>query len=399
MAKRRLTQQQKNRIQAIQQKRRDRLDNQAETCLGKDETENPPLEGRVIIRHGATLGIESADGQLFQCLTRQHIGHPVCGDRVIWHRTGDEGGVVTALQSRSSVLSRPDYSGRDKPLAANLTQLVVVVAPKPEPSGYLLDQYLVTALLRPGNSPDKKGAIGVLSRVLPRLREAFPRARFRVRLDAGFAAPDVLDFLDEQGDVEYAVAIGKNSILERRARRYMGRARRLSRESGKTEHVYAETRYATKTWSWKRRIIIKAEVTRHPGRDPKDNPRFVITNMTQTPRWVYEKFYCRRGDIENRIKELHHGLEIGRTSCSRFLANQLRVFLTAAAYVLMQELRLKAARTKLARAQVSTLRERLLKIGARAHSSVRRIVMQLPMGYPDAHAWATVARALGAVPG
>jgi len=145
MAKRRLTQQQKNRIQAIQQKRRDRLDNQAETCLGKDETENPPLEGRVIIRHGATLGIESADGQLFQCLTRQHIGHPVCGDRVIWHRTGDEGGVVTALQSRSSVLSRPDYSGRDKPLAANLTQLVVVVAPKPEPSGYLLDQYLVTA--------------------------------------------------------------------------------------------------------------------------------------------------------------------------------------------------------------------------------------------------------------
>jgi hypothetical protein len=261
------------------------------------------------------------------------------------------------------------------------------------------DQYLVTALLRPGNSPDKKGAIGVLSRLLPRLREAFPRARFRARLDAGFAAPDVLDFLDEQGDVEYAVAMAKNSILVKRARRHMGRARRLSRESGKTEHVYAETRYATKTWPWKRRIIIKAEVTHHPGRDAKDNPRFVITNMTQTPRWVYEKFYCRRGDIENRIKELHYGLEIDRTSCSRFLANQLRVFLTAAAYVLMQELRLKAARTKLARAQVSTLRERLLKIGARVQSSVRRVVLQLPMGCPDAHAWGRVARALGAVPG
>jgi hypothetical protein len=261
------------------------------------------------------------------------------------------------------------------------------------------DQYLVTALLRPGNSPDKKGAIGVLSRLVPRLREAFPRARFRVRLDAGFAAPDVLDFLDAQGDVEYAVAMGKNSILERRVRRHMGRARRLSRESGKTEHVYAETRYAAKTWPRKRRIIIKAEVTRHPGRDPKDNPRFVVTNMTQTPRWVYERFYCLRGDIENRIKELNLGLEIGRTSCSRFLANQLRVFLTAAAYVLMQELRLKAARTKLARAQVSTLRERLLKIGARVHSSVRRIVLQLPMGCPDSHAWGAVARALGAVPG
>jgi hypothetical protein len=261
------------------------------------------------------------------------------------------------------------------------------------------DQYLVTALLRPGNSPDKKGAIGVLSRLVPRLREAFPRARFRVRLDAGFAAPDMLDFLDAQGDVEYAVAMGKNSILERRARRHMGRARRLSKQSGKTEHVYAETRYAAKTWPRKRRIIIKAEVTRHPGRDPKDNPRFVVTNMTQTPRWVYEKFYCQRGDIENRIKELNLGLEIGRTSCSRFLANQLRVFLTAAAYVLMQELRLKAARTKLARAQVSTLRERLLKIGARVHSSVRRIVLQLPMGCPDAHAWGRVARSLGAVPG
>jgi hypothetical protein len=261
------------------------------------------------------------------------------------------------------------------------------------------DQYLVTALLRPGNSADKKGAIGVLSRLLPRLREAFPRARFRVRLDAGFAAPDVLDFLDEQGDVEYAVAMAKNSILVKRARRHMGRARRLSRQSGKSEHVYAETRYATKTWPYKRRVIIKAEVTRHPGRDPKDNPRFVITNMTQTPRWVYEKFYCRRGDIENRIKELHHGLEIDRTSCSRFLANQLRVFLTAAAYVLMQELRLKAARTKLARAQISTLRERLLKIGARVHSSVRRIVLQLPMGHPYAHAWGRVAHALGAVPG
>jgi hypothetical protein len=261
------------------------------------------------------------------------------------------------------------------------------------------DQYLVTAVLRPGNSPDKKGALGVLSRLLPRLRAAFPKARFRVRLDAGFAAPDVLDFLDEQGDVEYAVAMGKNSILVKRASRHMGRARRLSRESGKTEHVYAESLYAAKTWPRRRRIIIKAEVTRHPGRDPKDNPRFVITNMTQTPRWIYEKFYCHRGDIENRIKELHYGLEIDRTSCSRFLANQLRVLLTAAAYVLMQELRLRAARTKLSRAQVPTLRDALLKIGARVQSSVRRIVLRLPTTFPYDHAWGTVARSLGAAPG
>lgn len=261
------------------------------------------------------------------------------------------------------------------------------------------DQYLVAAVLRPGNSPDKVGSLGVLSRLLPRLRVAFPKARFRVRLDAGFAAPDVLDFLDEQGDVDYAVAIGKNSILLRRSGKHMAQARRLSKTSGETEKVYAETSYAAKTWPHRRRIIIKAEVTRHPGRDPKDNPRFVVTNMTQTPRWVYEDFYCHRGEIENRIKELHHGLEIDRTSCSRFLANQLRVYLTAAAYVLMQDLRLRAAGTKLARAQVSTLRDALLKIGARVGSSVRRIVVHLPESFPFAHVWGTVAHSLGAATG
>ncbi len=258
------------------------------------------------------------------------------------------------------------------------------------------DQYLVAAILRPGNSPDKRGSLGLLSRLLPRLRTAFPKARLRVRLDAGFAAPEVLDFLDQQGDVEYAVAMGKNRILLRRAGKHMAQARRLSKTSGKTEHVYAETLYAAKTWPHRRRIIIKAEVTRHAGREAKDNPRFVITNMTQTPRWIYEKFYCRRGRIENRIKELHHGLEIDRTSCSRFLANQLRVLLTAAAYVLMQELRLRAARTKLARAQVSTLRDALLKIGTRISTSVRRIVLRLPTSHPYAHAWGRVAASLGA---
>lgn len=261
------------------------------------------------------------------------------------------------------------------------------------------DQYLVAAVLRPGNSPDKRGSLGVLSRLLPRLRAAFPKARFRVRLDAGFAAPDVLDFLDQQGDVDYAVAIGKNSVLLKRAGKHMAQARRLSRKSGETEHVYSETLYAAKTWPCRRRIIIKAEVTRHPGREPKDNPRFVVTNMIQSPRWVYEDFYCRRGEIENRIKELHHGLEIDRTSCSRFLANQLRVLLTAAAYVLMQELRLRAARTKLARAQVSTLRDCLLKIGARVRCSVRRIVLNLPQSFPYLHAWGTVAHSLGAAAG
>ncbi len=261
------------------------------------------------------------------------------------------------------------------------------------------DQYLVAAVLRPGNAPDKRGALGVLLRLLPRLRAAFPKARLRVRLDAGFAVPEVLNFLAEQDGVDYAVSIGKNSILLERAEKHMAEVRRLSQASGRTEHVYAETQWAAKSWPSRRRIIIKAEVTRHPGRDPKDNPRFLVTNMTQAPRWVYERFYCQRGEIENRIKELHHGLEIDRTSCSRFLANQLRVLLTAAAYVLMQELRLRAARTKLARAQVSTLREALLKIGTSVSASVRRIVLQMPESFPFTHAWGTVAHSLGACSG
>lgn len=146
MAKRRLTQQQKNRIQAIQHKRRERLENQAKASL-EAGNDLEAAEGRVVIRHGATLGVENGDGHIIQCQTRQHIGHPVCGDRVVWQPTEGETGVVTALLPRTSVLSRPDYSGRDKPLAANLSQLVIVLAPRPEPSGYLLDQYLVTAEL------------------------------------------------------------------------------------------------------------------------------------------------------------------------------------------------------------------------------------------------------------
>ena len=116
-------------------------------------------------------------------------------------------------------------------------------------------------------------------------------------------------------------------------------------------------------------MIIKADIALHPGRKPKDNPRFIVTNLTTTPKFIYQKVYCARGDIENRIKELKHGLEIDRTSCSSFKANQFRLLMTAAAYVLMQELRLHARRTGCARAQVNTLRLRLLKLGVWIESS------------------------------
>jgi hypothetical protein len=259
------------------------------------------------------------------------------------------------------------------------------------------EQYLFAYVLRPGNVGASVGALGILSRLLPKLRTAFPRARLRVRLDGGFAAPQIFAFLEREG-LEYAVAMGKNKVLERRAARPMGTARRLSRESGETEHLYKECRYAAGTWDQRRRVIIKAEVVRHPGRKPKNNPRFVVTNLKQSPRHLYEVIYCARANIENRIKELHHGLEIDRTSCTRFLANQLRGLLTAAAYVLYQELRLRAARTAFRSAQVSTLREHLMKLGAWVESTVRRIVLHLPAACIHRNDWQIIARSLGAAP-
>lgn len=143
MAKRRLTQKQRERISSIQEKRRNRLNKKADTEL--DQAEGKPLEGLVITRHGQNLVVADQKGELHYCLWRQNIGHLVCGDRVIWQSTGKKTGVVIALLDRTSVLARPDYSGREKPLAANITQLVIVLAPEPKPSEYLLDQYLVTA--------------------------------------------------------------------------------------------------------------------------------------------------------------------------------------------------------------------------------------------------------------
>ena len=263
------------------------------------------------------------------------------------------------------------------------------------------EQYLVAAVLRPGNVSGSCGAIGILRRLLRRLHAAFPGALFRVRLDGGFAAPEVLEFLDRQPSVEYIVNLASHAVLDRLVEPAMRTARRLSQESGQTEHVYGEfrTHQTQKSWKHERRILYKAEVTRHPNRDPKDNPRFVVTNMKQSPRWLYEKVYCQRGDLENRIKELHDGMDIGRTSCTSFWANQFRVLMTAAAYVLLQELRLRLARTDRARAQVSTLRERFLKLGVQVVASVRRVVLHLPQAFPERDRFHRLALSLGAQSG
>jgi hypothetical protein len=260
------------------------------------------------------------------------------------------------------------------------------------------EQYLCASVLRPGNVTAPVGAVGILRRLLMMIRHFFSGVRIRIRLDGGFAHPALLDFLDAEPNLEYVVAMAKNAVLQRKAEEAMQYARVLAGVTGETEHVYGEANYAAGSWERERRILIKAEVVCGEGKEAKDNPRFVLTNMTQSPQWLYEKVYCQRGDIENRIKELH-ALQIDRTSCSRFWANQFRVMLTAAAYVLMQELRLRAAHTDCARAQVWTLRERLLKLGARVVVSVRRVVLHLPASFPFLSAFQQVALALGASPG
>jgi Transposase DDE domain group 1 len=258
------------------------------------------------------------------------------------------------------------------------------------------EQFAVAAVLRPGNAPAHRGARGLLRRLLRQLRAAFPEAVLRVRLDGGFASPQLFTFLERE-EVEYVVAMASNVRLEKRARRLMGKARMRSRASGHTEHLYGDTWYAARRWKRKRRVVIKAEVVRHPDRAPKNNPRFVVTNLAAAPATVY-RLYCQRGDVENRLKELHHGLELDRTSCSRFLANQFRVLLTLAAYILFQELRRRAAGTTCADAQVTTLRERLLKLAVWVERSVRRIVLHLPMTFPWRSTWRQMARAVGATP-
>jgi hypothetical protein len=255
-------------------------------------------------------------------------------------------------------------------------------------------QFAVAAVLRPGTAAAGMGARGILRALLRKLRAAFPSATFRVRLDGGFASAKLFTFLERE-QVEYVVAMASNRRLDKRARRLMGRARMLSRATGETAHLYGDTRYAARTWTRTRRVIIKAEVVRHPGRAPKNNPRFVVTNLTAPPPAVYE-VYCQRGDVENRLKELHHGLEMDRTSCSTFRANQFRVLLALTAYILFQELRRRAATTGCADAQVTTLRERLLKLAVWVERSARRIVLHLPTSFPWLPTWRHLARAVGA---
>jgi hypothetical protein len=257
-------------------------------------------------------------------------------------------------------------------------------------------QSLLCAVLRPGNAGAALGLVPLLRRLLEKIRTAFPKARIRVRLDGGFGTPSVLDFLEEAG-VEYVVGLGIWPAIKKRGEKALRQAGREHKRTGKTHQVFEETTYQTRAWAEPRRVVYKAEVVDFPGREPRHNLRFVVTNFKMTPKNTYT-WYCKRGDPENRIKELKCGLELGRTSCSSFRANQLRVQLTAAAYVLMQELSRQARTTDWRDAQVTRMRDQLLKLPVWVEESVRRIVMHLPKSFLGMEGWQRIALRLGAVP-
>ena len=256
-------------------------------------------------------------------------------------------------------------------------------------------QHVVAALLRPGTGAATRGVRGLLRRLFTKLRALFPHARLRVRADAGFADAKLLAFLDA-AEVEYVLGLASNRRLDKRVRRLLGRARMRARTTGETATLYGETRYAARRWDRKRRIIMKAEVLCYPGRSPKDNPRFLVTNLPHRPATVYTRLYCGRGDMENRLKELQHGVAMDRTSCSRFVANQFRLLFSVAAYALLQALQSFARTAGLGAAQVWTLRERLLKVAVWVERSVRRIVLHLPQAFPWRDTWRELAEALTA---
>ena len=257
------------------------------------------------------------------------------------------------------------------------------------------DQYLFAAVLHPGVASAKDGARGVLGRILKILRRSFRKARILVRLDGGFAGPEIFDFLDAQ-KVDYVVGMPGNKVLDKRAEDLMNIVRCLCERTGRGEALFGETRYAAGSWNGKeRRVIYKAEIVRYPGRAARDNQRFVVTNLRHAPERVYD-IYRMRGESENRIKEMQHGMRLDLTSCVSFKANQMRVLMTAAAYVLMQTLRSRLSHTSLARKQVDSLRLMLLKIGAKVTTSVRRIVIRMAENHPWRHQWHQAARAWGA---
>jgi hypothetical protein len=226
----------------------------------------------------------------------------------------------------------------------------------------------------------------------------WPKVKIVFRGDSGFCRWKMLRWCDRH-DVGYVVGLAKNKRLEPLTQEAMDRAAELFKQAddGQPQRVFTEFLYAAGTWDKQRRVIAKAEYLggEDHGGKPKANYRFVVTNLAGDGQWLYEKFYCKRGDAENRIKEQQLGLFADRTSCHEFVPNQFRVMLSAGAYILLQHLRQTAlVGTELAEAQVTTIRLKLLKIGGLLKRSARRIVLHLASSCPQQQLFRLIATKL-----
>jgi hypothetical protein len=236
---------------------------------------------------------------------------------------------------------------------------------------------LLAAYLRPSDIDAPKHARAVLKLLVDKLRAAWPEVRVTIRGDSGFCRWRLMRWCDSHG-IGYVLGLARNRALERAARDEVARAERQFRPTGRPQRLFGSFSYAASTWDRPRRVVVKAEHTAQGA-----NPRFVVANVPGDPQELYEDVYCQRGEMENRIKEQQLDLFADRTSCHRLLANQFRLLLSSAAYVLVQALRRTAlAGTELARAQVGTIRLKLFKVAARVVVTARRVVFHLASSYP-----------------
>jgi hypothetical protein len=236
---------------------------------------------------------------------------------------------------------------------------------------------LVTSYLRPSKIDASKHTRALLKLLVRRLRQAWPDVKITIRADSGFCRWRLMRWCDSNG-IGYVLGLAKNKVLERMAADWINRAERDFKKTGQPQRAFGTFAYQAGSWDRRRRVIVKAERT---AQGP--NPRFIVVNVPGDPQELYEDVYCQRGDMENRIKEQQLDLFADRTSCHRFLANQFRVLLSSAAYVLVQALRrIALPQTDLEKAQVGTIRLKLFKVAARVVVSARRVVFHLATSYP-----------------
>jgi len=242
-------------------------------------------------------------------------------------------------------------------------------------------RHLLAAKLRPANIDASAGSIEEVARIVARIRRRWPAARILLRADSGFAREGLMAWCEHNG-VDFLFGLARNSRLVSEIAAALAEVAELSQRSGKPARRFKDFTWQTRdSWSRERRVVAKAEWT-----EGKANPRFVVTSLARQEheaRHLYEKVYCARGDMENRIKECQLDLFADRTSAKTMRANQLRLWFASMAYVLVCALRrIGLAHTQFAKASCGTIRLKLLKIGAFVRISVRRIKLAMPSAFP-----------------